>query len=112
LLTILPTLTDIGGMTLHDWTDVAGIIAAVVAVAGLGIWSALPRRRLLRRRKREIEALLKRKADPGDDTLTRRQIADELGMTEEQVIDVAARSKKVQPTSGHLGSEPRYRYMR
>jgi hypothetical protein len=102
----------VSDMTLHDWADVAAIIAAVVAVAGLGLWSALPRRRLLRRRKREIEALLKGKIDPGDNTLTRRQIADELGMTEEQVIDVAARSKRIQSTSGHLGSEPRYRYKR
>src|SRR5580700_6783443 len=87
--------------------NVASIATAVVAVYGYGHY-----RYTRHRRTRDLETLLEKKNQPRDDTLTLDQLAAELGLTNEQVIDAASRSKRIEPWAGQTGAERRFQIKR
>jgi hypothetical protein len=95
---------------LHNIADLASIVTAISVLVGL--FGYLGYRRRLWQRTRAIEKLLEWKKDPGDDSLMRSQLAGHFGLTEEQVIEAAGRSKKIEPWTGQSGNEYRYRYKR
>ena len=95
---------------LHAAADLASIITAISVVVGL--FGYLGFRRRLRQRTRVMERLLEWKKEPGDNSLLRSQLAGHFGLTEEQVIEAAGRSNKIEPWTGQSGNEYRYRYKR
>lgn len=85
----------------------ASIIMAIVAAYAYGSY-----RWTLHRRIQALENLLAKKNQPNDDSLTLRQLAVELTLTEDQVIEAASRSKKIEPWFGQSGTEYRFRMNR
>lgn len=77
---------------LETAADLATIATAVVAVFGYGSY-----RWTLFQRRRRVEAVLAKKNSPGDDSLSVRQLAVELILTDNQVIEAASRSRKIEP---------------
>lgn len=84
--------------------DVAAILTAVVAVYAYGRY-----RWILHSRMRILEKVLARKTRPNDNSLTLKQLAIAATLTEEQVIEAASQSKKIEPWAGQSGSEYRFR---
>jgi hypothetical protein len=95
---------------LHTIADVAAIVTAIsVAISA---WGYLRHRLIVRRRRLRIEKILEEKKLPNDDSLTLRQIAVELTVTQPDVIEAASRSKKVEGWAGHVDQQYRLRYRR
>lgn len=92
---------------LHNLADLASIITASVAV-----FAFVPYYLTLRRRRTKLEEILSRKVAPNDDLLTVSQCATALKMTEDQVIEAASRSEKIEGWGGQSGTEHRLRLIR
>ena len=92
---------------LHNLADLAAIITASVAV-----FAFVPYYLTLRERKSKLEKLLATKTRPNDDSLTISQCATALKMTEDQVIEAASKSRKVEGWCGQSGLERRLRTKR
>lgn len=84
--------------------SVASIITALVAAFAYGSY-----RCILYRRVKQLEGLLEKKDQPRDKSLTLSQLAAALTLTEDQVIEAASRSKKVESNGGSTGSEYRFK---
>jgi hypothetical protein len=94
--------------------DAYGIVGALGGLAGIAtaIISAfryLRSRLKIHTRMLKIEKLLLTKSQPNDNSIRVSQLASELGLTELQVIEAAARSEKIESWSGQLGNEYRLR---
>jgi hypothetical protein len=85
-------------------SQVATDVTACVAVVGYGSY-----RLTLYRRVRALEKALSKKTQLNDNSLTVQQLAIELTLTEDQVIDAAARSRVIEPWAGQSGTEYRFR---
>jgi hypothetical protein len=59
-----------------------------------------------------LEKLLATKSDPNDNSLTLRQLAIARKLTEDQVIEAVASSKKIEGWGGQSGEERRFRLTR
>jgi hypothetical protein len=92
---------------LNALADFATVITAVVAVFAYGTY-----RWTIHARMRRIEDELSKKNKPNDDSLTVMQLAIKLALTESQVIEAAAISKKVESWAGQSGEEYRFRTKR
>jgi hypothetical protein len=93
---------------LEGVADLATILTAGVAAYGYGTY-----RLAIQRRKSKIEALLEKKNQPNDDSLTLQQIAGPLKLTIEQVLEAASRSDKIEGVGGvNCETERRLRYVR
>src|SRR5204862_8306505 len=95
--------------TLHIVADVAAIITAISV--GIAAWGYLHHRWIVRGRRLQIEKILEKKNQPNDDSLTLRQLAIELTVTQPDVIEAASRSKKVKGWAAHVDREYRLRYV-
>jgi hypothetical protein len=84
--------------------QIATDITACVAVYGYGSY-----RLTLHRRVRAVEKALSKRTQPNDNSLTIQQLAIELTLTEDQVIEAAGRSKIIESCTGQSGSEYRFR---
>lgn len=84
--------------------QVATDVTACVAVFGYGSY-----RLTLYRRVRALEKALSKKRQLNDNSLTVQQLAIELTLTEDQVIDAAARSRAIEAWAGQSGNEYRFR---
>ena len=84
--------------------QVATDLTACVAVFGYGSY-----RLTLYRRVRALEKALSKKTQLNDNSPTVQQLAIELTLTEDQVIDAAARSRVIEPWAGQSGNEYRFR---
>lgn len=84
--------------------QIATDITACVAVYGYGSY-----RLTIHRRVRAVERALAKRTQPDDNSLTVQQLAIELTLTEDQVIDAAGRSRKVESCTGESGNEYRFR---
>lgn len=91
---------------LDTLANVAAIVTALVAVVAYGSYLLT-----LRARTRAVESLLKAKNKSGDDSLRLDQIAGELALTVEQVLEAASKSKRIKGTTGPHGTERRLRYV-
>ena len=92
---------------LHNLADLAAIITA-----GVAVFAFVPYYLTLQGRKSKLEKLLATKNRPNDDSLTIPQCATELKMTEDQVIEAASKSRKVEGWGGQSGLERRLRTKR
>jgi hypothetical protein len=63
-------------------------------------------------RQTKLEKVLAAKTAPNDDSLTLQQLATVLKLTEDQVIETASKSKKVEGSGGQSGNERRFRLIR
>ncbi len=79
-------------------------ITALVAVYGYGSY-----RLAIHRRVRLVERALSKKTGSDDRSLTLQQLAIALTLTEDQVIDAAARSRIVKSCTDKSESEYRFR---
>src|SRR5215472_5492172 len=93
---IYATLGALGGLA---------AVATALAAAYTHVRSRRERHALLLK----IEKLLLTKTRPNDDSVRVDQIAAAFSCTDQQVIEAAARSKKIEPWSGQLGNEHRLR---
>jgi hypothetical protein len=84
--------------------QIATDITACVAVYGYGSY-----RLAIHRRVRAVEKALSKRTQSNDNSLTVQQLAIELTLTEDQVIDAAARSRKIESCTGQSGDEYRFR---
>jgi hypothetical protein len=66
----------------------------------------------LRGRRLALEAILAKKDQPHDDSLKLSQLAADLKLTVEQVLEAAQASKKIEGYGGELGNDRRLRYIR
>ena len=89
---------------LNALADFATITTAVVAVVAYGSYRVTNRRRT-----KQLEEVLAKKNQPNDDSLALKQLAIELTLTEQQVIEAASRSKMIEPWIGTSGNEYRFR---
>jgi hypothetical protein len=89
---------------LTDLADVASIITAAIAAWAYGFY-----RLTLYHRTKALEKILAEKDRPNDDSLTLKQLAIALKLTEDQVIEAASRSKKIESWAGQTGTECRFR---
>ena len=89
---------------LEALADLATIVTAVIAVWAYGSY-----RWVLHSRVRELETVLATKNQPHDNSLTLRQLAIELRLTEPLVIEAASRSKKIESWAGQSGNEYHFR---
>jgi hypothetical protein len=87
--------------------DAASVVTAIVAAYAYGAY-----RVTICRRKSKLERLLETKRAPSDDSLTLKQLAIALCLTEDQVIESASRSRKIEPWAGQSGTEYRFRFIR
>jgi len=85
---------------------------ATIITAGVATYAYLNYRWVIYSRRRRLETLLAGKTGPNDDSLTLQQLASHLGLTEDQVIEAASRSKKIEPWIGQSGKEYRFRTKR
>ena len=85
----------------------ASIATALVAVYAYGRY-----RLTLHRRVSALEELLAKKNQPRDDSLTLRQLAIALTLTENQVIEAASLSKKIESSAGQSGKDYRFKLIR
>ena len=85
---------------LSGLANVASIITAVIAA-----WAYAFFRLTLRRRTVALETKLAEKNHLNDDSLTLKQLAVALKLAEDQVIEAASRSKKIESWEGQTGSE-------
>jgi hypothetical protein len=92
---------------LKDLADVATIVTAIVAVIAAYHYILVVHRRM-----RAIERELKKKTQPNDDSLTVDQLAIAIKATEEQVIEAAGRSSKIEGWGGQTGNERRFKLIR
>jgi hypothetical protein len=79
--------------------DLASIFTASVAVVAYGDY-----RLTLHRRIRAMEKVLAKKTQTNDNSLTVSQVAALITATEDQVIEAAAKSKRVKSNGGRLGN--------
>ncbi len=93
------------------YLEIFAAIATILTVVAAA-WKWGEYRLSLARRISGLEHLLARKNQPGDESLTVSQIAVALGLTENQIIEAAGRSKKVRSWHGRSGQEHRYRLKR
>jgi hypothetical protein len=98
-------------MSLESLAEIATILSVVAGGIGL-VWRYVIPQCGLRHQTRQLETILRTKTAPNDDSLTLAQLAAHFGMTEEQVIKAASRSRVIQPWGGQLGNERRYRIKR
>ena len=91
---------------LNIFADLATIATACVAVYAYGFY-----RLTIWKRMKIIEAMLEKKSLPIDDTLLIEQIAGDLMLTVEQVLDSASRSKKIEGC-GDVRNQRRLRFKR
>jgi hypothetical protein len=92
---------------LHILADLSSIITASVAVFAFVPWYVT-----LHRRRTKLEELLSRKSEPNDDSLTVSQCAATLKMTEDQVVETAFKSQKIEGWGGQSGVEYRLKFLR
>jgi hypothetical protein len=85
---------------------------ASIATACVALYWFFDKQRTNQRRVRELETLLATKSQPNDDSLTVQQLAIALTLTEDQVIEAASRSKKIQSWAGQSGKEYRFKMIR
>ena len=67
---------------LNGFADLATIVTAIVAVVAFGSYHLT-----IYRRTKALEQILAKKNRPNDDSLTLKQLAIELTLTEKQVIE-------------------------
>jgi hypothetical protein len=90
---------------LHDFADIASIITASIAAVAYGNY-----RWTIFRRQRSLESVLSKKSLRGpDSSLTLQQLAAYANLTEDQVVEATANSKKIGSFEGN-SKEHRYRY--
>jgi hypothetical protein len=91
-----------------DWlADVATIATALIAAWAYGSYRLRLYRRLV-----AVEKLLATKNQPGDDSLKLEQIAANLKLTIEQVLEAAQASARIEGCTASFGGERRLRYVR
>ena len=93
------------------WLEAAADLATI-ATAAIAAWAYGSYRLKLRRRRLDIEAILIKKNQPHDDSLKLSQLAADLKLTVEQVLEAAQTSSKVEGYGGDLGNDRRLRYVR
>jgi len=86
--------------------DLATIITAGVAAYGYGSYRVARHKRMI-----AVEEELARKIAPNDDSLSVSQLAAKLKLTDDQVIEAAYHSKKVEGSEG-LRNERRLKFVR
>jgi hypothetical protein len=92
---------------LEALADVATIATAVIAAWAYGSY-----RLTLAKRRAAVEALLAKRTQPGDNSLTLEQIAAYLKLTIEQVLAAAQASSRIEGcTASYGGNERRLRYI-
>jgi len=87
--------------------DLATIITAGVATYGYVSYRVARHKRMT-----EVESALALKTAPNDDSLLASQLAADLKLTEDQVIEAAYHSKKINGWGGQLGNERRLKFVR
>jgi hypothetical protein len=94
-----------------NWLQVIATLIGI-ATAPVAALVYMAKRRRIHSRARRLEALLATKTGINDDSLTLHQLANALVLTEPEVIEAAAQSKKVEPWAGQSGQESRFRIKR
>ena len=85
---------------------------ATIATAFVAVWAYGSYRLKIRDRRIAVESLLASKNQPSDDTLLLSQIAAELKLTVEQVVEAAQASNRIEGSVGQYGHERRLKYIR
>jgi hypothetical protein len=86
--------------------DCLGTIANIASIIGGGVAAVAAVNYCARvyRRVVALEAALKKKTKPNDNTLTADECAAEIGATREQVIEAAGWSRNIKTSGGQLGN--------
>jgi hypothetical protein len=86
-----------------NWLAVLGNLGSIFT-ALVAIYAYADYRRTLHRRIRAVENALAKKTQPNDNSLTISQVAAIVTATEDQVIEAASNSKRVESSGGQLGN--------
>lgn len=86
--------------------DLATIITGVIAAYGYGSYRLDRHKRMI-----AVERVLARKTAQNDNSLLVSQLAAELKLTEDQVVEAAYYSKKIRGTGGQSGNDRRLKFV-